>query len=73
MEDTKKMQNEGICKVKEQLLDDTANEETWRDMVSKVIEDNLLVITADLSSARETAKMYDTSAEEVDKVQRKNA
>jgi hypothetical protein len=73
LEENKRLLDEGIIKVSEQLKSENKNDTSWKEVVSKEVEDRLMVITADLTvvqkSVEETKGRIE---EEADKLSRKN-
>jgi hypothetical protein len=73
LEENKRLLDEGIIKVSEQLKSENKNDTSWKDVVSKEVDDRLMVITADLTvvqkSVEETKGRIE---EEADKLSRKN-
>lgn len=56
MNDTKKILNESLCDLRQQISKETDSEEIWRDVVSKQIDQKFMVTAADLNTVQKKAE-----------------
>ena len=72
-EECKRSLDEGLVKMKEKLKAEGMSDETWKDVVSREVEDRLLVMNADLVTVQKNVEeTKDRIEEEADKLNRKN-
>lgn len=72
-DECKRSLDEGLVKMKENLKAEGTSDETWKDVVSKEVEDRLLIMNAELVTVQKNVEeTKDRIEEEADKLNRKN-